>query len=476
VSRAPRRPRGSGVRSPARAAALNATLLARKRGLTLNQALEQVAAAEDLSDRDRRLAEEIACGTVRHRASLDSVLAEVSNIPLEKLQTAVLEALRGAVYQTFYLERIPEHAAVNEAVRLARSFGRGRAAGFANAVLRAALKLRAGRHRGTSPRPRASLYFRNDQVILLSRDLLPDPELDRAAWLAVHYSYPRWLVDRLLDEHGKSAAESVLKWGNEIPHTGARVNRLRCDMAKLAGADPGDLCAHGAVFAGCSLVRPGPVPGCYLIGPERNVGALPGIRDGLFSVQDPAQQRAAELLAPRPGEKILDLCAAPGGKTGHLAEISADRAEILACDPDGQRLELVAEAARRLGLSSVRTRRLRVPPLPTDLAAGFHAVLVDVPCSNTGAMNRRVESRWRARAEAVARMSEAQRSILTAGAEALRPGGRLVYATCSLLGAENGEVVRAVLESRPGLRLAKEELTLPKRGSSDGGYVALLEA
>jgi 16S rRNA (cytosine967-C5)-methyltransferase len=472
------KPVRGGARSPARLAALNAALLGTKRGLPLDEALDQVFEGEGLGERDRRLATEIAYGSARHRGSIDLVLAEVSSRPVADIQDAVLEALRGAVYQAFYLERIPEHAAVDEAVRLARSFSGSKAAGFANAVLRAALPLRAGRGRVSAPaeRGRSSLHFRGGELILLKVEVLPDPQEDLGAWLAGHYSYPPWLVGRLLEDHGLENAEEVLRWGNEIPHIAVRLNRLRCDPDELAGVSTQALCSEGAVFAGCDSVERGEHPCCYRIKSSRPSSDLAGLRRGIFSVQDCAQQRAAETLAPRAGERILDLCAAPGGKSAHIAEISGDRATLLATDASARRLKLVEETAARLGLSSISTRQLEVPPLPAEFAAGFDRVLADVPCSNTGAMNRRVESRWRARPRAVGALAQRQRDILDCAIRAVRPGGRLVYSTCSLLAEENGAVVRAAIAGHRGVRISSEEVILPRRGRNDGAYLASLEA
>jgi 16S rRNA (cytosine967-C5)-methyltransferase len=472
-----RRPTGSLSASPARTCALSAALLAAKRGVQLDAALETALADAEVSLRDRRLAEEIAFGAVRHRGSIDLVLQEVSSRPLDEIQLAVLESLRQAVYQTFFLERIPEHAAVNEAVSLCRLYAGRKAGGFANAVLRAALELRAGREPRAdgNARSRAALSFRGGELILLSKELVPDPDLDLRAWLAGHYSYPSWLTGCLLRELGSDAAESVLAWGNSIPHLCVRVNRLKCDAGELEALSPSELCAPGALFSGCSRVERGESPWCFSVEVEREIGSLHGMREGLFSIQDAAQQRVAEALAPRAGESILDLCAAPGGKSTHIAEISEDRGEVLACDAAAERLELVTAAAARLGLQSVRTRQMQLPPLDQDLAGGFDAVLADVPCSNSGSMNRRVESRWWAGPDQVEALAEKQRAILGCALRAARPGGRVLYATCSLLQAENGDLVRSVLESGSGARLVREQLTLPVAGRRDGGYFALLE-
>jgi 16S rRNA (cytosine967-C5)-methyltransferase len=454
-------------------------LLAHKRGLALSAAVEQVFSAEGVAGRDRRLAEELAYGSVRHRLSLDLVLGRVSSRPLAGVHAAALEAMRQALYQALYLQRVPEHAAVNEAVQLTGHLAGRKVAGFANAVLRAALRLRAGRGGGAEAAraPRSALSFRGGEAVLLNQELLPDPQRDRAGWLSAHFSYPRWLVERLLQQFGEASARRILAWGNEVPPLSARINRLRVatPVPAESGAE-GELVRRDGAFAGCSRAIRGELPGAWLIQAEGDVAELAGFRRGLFSIQDQTQQRVALALAPRPGERVLDLCAAPGGKTMHLAELSGDRATILACDPDARRLALVEQAARRLGAGCVRTRQLRVPPLPTEMEGAFEAVLVDVPCSNTGAMNRRVEARWKACPRRVESLTGLQAEVLAAGLTATGPGGRLVYSTCSLLQEENRLVVDGVLAARARGRLIREELTLPVAGRCDGGYLALLEA
>ena len=465
------------VKRGARHVALQVALLGQRRGTNADAVLEELLASGELSARDRHLAEELAYGAIRHRASLDLVLAAVASRPVALIDPALREILRQALYQSFYLTRIPDHAAVDEAARLARAFGGDAGAAFTNAVLRAALALRAGRGFGrpAGAERRAALSWRGGEHLRLARPLLPDPEADPAGWLSAHYSYPRWLVEQLLAERGGARAEELLAWGNEVPPVTVRVNRLRSDLPALAARAPDELCAAGQIFSGSSSAARGELAGSYRIRPEAGVAKLWGFQRGLFSVQDEAQQRAALWLEPRPGEAVLDLCAAPGGKATGLAELSGGGAAILAADADRARLALVEESARRLGLAGIATRELAVPPLPAELAGRFDKVLADVPCSNTGSMNRRVEARWRAKPEAIAELAGGQRAILAAALAAAKPAGRVLYNTCSLLAAENGEVVRAVLGEAAGWRLSREETVLPRAGVRDGAYLALLE-
>jgi 16S rRNA (cytosine967-C5)-methyltransferase len=198
---------------------------------------------------------------------------------------------------------------------------------------------------------------------------------------------------------------------------------------------------------------------------------LPGYGEGLWSVQDESAMRVATALMPREGSTILDLCAAPGGKTTHLAELMRDTGSIIACDIDEGRLATVRELAGRLGLSSIQTLLIN-PAHPETIPAGpFDAALVDVPCSNTGVLGRRPEVRWRLRPEDIGELARLQRRLLNAAIDRVKPGGTIVYSTCSIEAEENGDLVRMVMRDRKGLQLEAEERAIPGE-PADGGYWA----
>jgi len=457
--------------SSSRIAALRAALKAQADRIPVADALEPLCVELGLEGRDRRLAEEILFGSVRHQRSIDLILRRASSRKLRDLDNRVLEALRQGLYQLAYLSRIPDHAAITESVELVRLFAERRAVPFANAVLRSCQRMFDKRIKGplASENQRRAFSFRASEHILVKKDLLPDPESDLNGWLAFHYGYPRWLVQQLA-QAGDPA--SILAWGNEIPHLGVRINPLK---GQLPESFTSDLVSVGGIFEGCSDARKTGLSGSWVIDPDVAITELPGFKNGLFTVQDMAQQVPADLLAPQPGEKILDLCAAPGGKSTQLAELSRDQADIFACDTDSVRLEMANSAAKRLAITSITTRHLSDGDLPEDLAAQFDAVLADVPCSNTGAMNRRVDSRNRATATAIRSLQPRQERILRNALNATKPGGRVVYSTCSLLEEENQTVVHTTLRNRGSGRIISEKITIPLNANNDGGYAALLE-
>jgi 16S rRNA (cytosine967-C5)-methyltransferase len=241
-----------------------------------------------------------------------------------------------------------------------------------------------------------------------------------------------------------------------------RVNPLRSDREGVLG----ELAAAGV------QALPGELPQSIRLSGRERTEVLPGFSDGRLSVQDESAQHAAALLDPQPGERVLDLCAAPGGKTTHLAERMRNTGRILAVDVDAERLARVNAAAERLGLTMIDTRLAAADA--SDMPTGpFDRILLDVPCSNTGVLGKRPEARWRISQEGIAELTAVQRRLLEAAIARLAPTGRLVYSTCSIEPEENDEVVQAALDAHPELTLLDERRHVPGR-PADGGYLALI--
>jgi 16S rRNA (cytosine967-C5)-methyltransferase len=407
----------------------------------LDDALEKAA----LSAVDRRLCQELVFGVVRWQATLDWLIARKTEGRTQKEVLQIL--LRLGLYQLFWLDRVPAHAAVHETVALARRLGFGSQAGFVNAVLRG--------------------YAREAEST--RRELA---ELKRTR-PHLGFSHPEWLVARWRMRWGDDAACRLLEWNNSPPPTFARVNTLRTDAAQLVErwrAENVDYDFHRFEWTGENLV--------LLLKAHPPIASLGSFRDGWFYVQDPSTLLAVRVLDPRPGDHVLDLCAAPGGKTTYVAQLLQNEGGILARDNAPGRLRRLEENCRRLGVRCVSTElggTARTPARPAGHGR-FDRVLVDAPCSNTGVLRRRVDLRWRLRPTEIDRLATLQVGLLRAAAAEVRAGGILAYSTCSLEPEENSQVIRRFLADHAGFELETERDLLPFRDGVDGAYVARLRA
>ncbi|MHC5054525.1 MAG: transcription antitermination factor NusB [Planctomycetota bacterium] len=448
--------------------ALEAALEAAERRCPLQDVLSRRLSESGLDSRDRALAEEVAFGALRRRLSLHLALGRVVSRPIAKMQPALAEALRQGAYQMLFLDRVPARAAVSETVELVKARLGRKPSGMANAVLRSLARLITGKgvRAEDLADPQAALASREGLFTTLSGALLPDPAAGEAAWLAGAYGYPKWMVERWLARHGRERAERILEWGNTPPPLSARVNRARLPEWPLSDGDA----AH--TFRRCRDFAPGEVPGTYRITPEVAPGELPGLAEGLFTIQDETQVRPAHILSAPQGGRVLDLCAGLGTKATQLAEMVGPGGSVVALERDAAKLGKAREAATRLGLENIEF--LEGDALsPPDAARGpFDHVLLDAPCSNLGALDRRPEVRFRAGLAALATLTATEIELLAASFARVAPGGALVYSVCSFEAEEGPELVRAALEEEAGFALESESTVLPEPGARDGGYAA----
>lgn len=451
----------------ARSAALEALRRAEKGRVFLRDALHAVFEETRLEPRDRALATQLAAGVVRHRRTLRLFLSRArgEGRRAATIQPALLAILELGAFQLLFLDRVPDYAAVNEAVEAARHTACSKrsgdkAAGFVNGVLRGVQRLIVGHDPDGLPAPEA-VPHPDGGVVRLREAVLPDPRADRAAFLGAAYSYPDWLVARWLEAFGEEA-EAVCRWSNRRPRLFARASPM---FHFAPGEYTGGECTGGAVA--------GPRPGCLDVS-DLDAARLDALLlDGSLTIQDPSAMAPVEALRPEPGETVLDLCASPGTKTTQILEAMQGEGRIVACDRSPEKLEPLRQ------LAAARGARSLVLCLADDLekavpAKGFDAALVDVPCSNTGVLARRVEARWRLRPEDLEELPRRQLELLVLAGRFVRPGGRLVYSTCSLEAEENEGVVRAFLHAHPPWRLAASEQLLPA-ADRDGAFWALLK-
>jgi 16S rRNA (cytosine967-C5)-methyltransferase len=408
----------------ARETALAALRLWRKERCFADSIISGLLAKAELTASDRAFALELFYGVLRNLTLLDFW---IGCLRASRIETNVRDILRLGLYQVFML-KTPEHAAVHETVAIAPQKQRP----IVNAVLRAAT------------RQRSDLLGRSD-----------------AQPLSVRTSHPQFLVERWRQHFGADQAEELCKWNNAPARIYSRINRLKI--------------APGAFLQLYPDSRPLPDNPDFV---ELNTLPAAALESGHCYIQDPSTVFAGELLEPNSGEKILDACAAPGGKTSYLAQLMQDRGTIIACDRDAQRLQIVKDNVARLGATIVHAVHhdwLR-EDLPEDIASiePFDRVLVDAPCTNTGVIRRRIDVRWRLQPADFSRMANEQFIITRAALRLLKPGGVLVYSTCSLEPEENEQVVRRLLSELPCLRLEAERGSLPFRDGLDGAFAAKL--
>lgn len=404
--------------APARQLAFETIRASFERDAPTERVFRRAADEKRLDGRERGQAQRLAFGTVQRRGTIDAALERLVDRPLRDLDPPVLAGLRLGMYELLFADGTPDHAAVDQAVELVKQSGAPHASGFVNAVLR-----RASRERTS-----------------LLESLLGDDSTPEAA--AVAHSAPLWLAQMWWRELGADDARSLLAACNEPPETAFRVNTLRTDresvLARLHGAG---VTASGAPFAAMDRIkRTGsewPLEAPEMIVVEGATGDLVPelIAAGELTPQSRGSAAVVEVLDPQPGEHILDLCAGPGIKTGQIAARMGDRGEVISVESDPERAAEVAAQARRLGLRSVSV--IEADATQPGMAPGFDRVLLDAPCSDLGALASRPDARWRKSPATIERLIEVQSRLLERAREALRPGGTLVYATCTVSSREN---------------------------------------
>ncbi len=393
--------------------------------------LDQALKTQSLSERDRSLLTELVYGTLRWRGKIDAQLSRHLRRPLEQTDGGLRNLLRLTCYQLVFLDRIPDYAAVNEAVALAKTRG-AKAAGFVNGVLRSFLRQT------------------NRNIASTSENLSPEA-------LAIEYSHPPWLVQRWSEEFGVASAQELMRANNERSPLVLRVNPLQCTREELLQR----LAAAGidATVGNCS-------PQAISVQSAGAVENLPGFSAGLFQVQGEASQLVAFLLSPLPGERILDACAAPGGKSAHIAELMNDQGELVAIDKSAPGIERIRQNISRLGLKSLRLVRADIgEKLPSLTAGSFDRILVDAPCSGLGTLRSHPEIKWQRNESDIQRLSRLQAKILRRVVAYLKPGGVLVYATCTLSRAENEQNIEFFLAEHPEFELQEAARYLPIQAS-----------
>ena len=430
--------------------------------------LDRLLADRALPAADAALASELAYGVVRRRRTLDAIIRAYSTRPKREPTPAIREILRLGVYQLIFLDRIPAFAAVNESVRLCRR-SHARRAGFVNALLRAVSDGLGEPQDGPAPLDARTVALTPQRYRSFERDVFADPHAAPVAFLADYVSLGDNLAERWLREaHNLDVAVARAMHVNARPPIVARVDHSRTTVQAVLD----DLVAAGAAAVAHANGR------SIVFTAHVNLADLETFRRGLITPQDPTATAAVDALAPQGGQAVLDLCAAPGTKTIQAAEAMARTGRIVGVDVSAAKLERIADAARRCGVDILETcQAARVGSLMPE---SFDAVIVDAPCSNTGVLARRVEARWRFRADQLGRLAADQRRLLEMASLFCAPGGTILYSTCSIEPEENDRVVQAFCRNRPAHRVIDRRLTRaqgfvePQR-YHDGGFWAVIK-
>lgn len=412
-----RNAKGTSTTNP-RQAACETLLRIRKEGGFADRLIDIELSSGALTGPDRGLYAELVFGVLRRQGTLDHILQQLLEKPMVELDPLALVILRIGLYQLTCLDRIPESAAVNESVNLAKLITPG-TSGLINAVLRN--------------------YLRRRDTISF-----PDLTADPAAAIAARHSQPEWLVEQWIAQLGAVEAQQLAEASSQQPPLTLRVNTLRSERDQLLR----EFETQGIEAAPCRFSPDG-----ITLSGRHTVSALPGFETGLFAVQDEASQLAGRLLGAEPGERVWDACCAPGGKTCHIAQIMNDRGELIATDISRSKLALVQDNLRRLGISSVSTAVADLHQPDTFPEGSFDRILLDAPCSGLGVIRRNPEAKWRLFSGDITRLAAVQKTLLKNASDRLKPGGTLLYSTCSTSEAENELVVEDFLLHNHGFVL-----------------------
>ncbi|MBQ6795128.1 MAG: 16S rRNA (cytosine(967)-C(5))-methyltransferase RsmB [Clostridia bacterium] len=418
--------------SPAREAALKTLYAVDHDGAYMNIALNDIIAASKLSAPDAALCTNIVLGVERNRLFLDNIISNLSSIRLKKISVWILNILRMGIYSLRFMEKIPESATINECVKLAKRYGHQKSSGFVNAVLRKAMT---------------------------SGNFLP--EEGSIEYLSVFYSYPEWIVQKWSKEWAEEVVK-LLEAGNSTPPTYLRRNLLKGEFEVPEGIEKAPLGENAYIYTKGGAFHGSPLQ-----------------REGYFSIQDAASQLAVEALDIKGGMDVLDLCAAPGGKSEYCAELMGNDGHIIACDLYPHKTELIDKSCERLGISIVETRVNDAEKFNEEFEDKFDRVLLDAPCSGLGIIRRKPDIKWTKGATDCSALAQTQYRMLRHAKRYVKKDGILVYSTCTISKMENEQMVKTFLRENKNFELLPSAFLekgyrqlLPHENNTDGFFIA----
>jgi 16S rRNA (cytosine967-C5)-methyltransferase len=361
---------------------------------------------------DRSFITDLVYGSIKHRLTIDWIIEQFSSIKFKKISPWILNILRLGVYQLLFTDKIPESAAVNESVNLSKRFGHAGSRGYVNGILR------------NIARKKNEIQY-------------PDRNIQPVKYLSVKYSHPEWMVDLWVRRYGMDFSESLLASNNEVPDFSIRINTLRISKDGLIKAlkDEG-LEASSGKYVEEALVIKNPTA----------ISKSEAFKKGLFQIQDESPMLVGKILDPKPGQLIIDVCSAPGGKSTHIAQLMDDVGTVISRDVHEHKIKLIEDAVKRLGLTIIKTELFDALKVDSNYIEKADAVLVDAPCTGLGIIRRKPDIKWTRQIGDREEISELQKKIITSASCYVKPGGVLVYSTCTIEPEENEDIIRWFLE------------------------------
>lgn len=394
-----------------------------------------------LDPRDENLIRELVYGVIENRLYLDHVITKASKIRLKKLHPHILDIVRMGLYQIIFMDRIPDSAAVNESVKLAKKYGHRGSVGYVNGILRAIIRDK-------------------DRFTHIDKE-------DMVSYISIKYSHPEWMVKRWIGEFGLDFTESLCKANNERPLLNIRVNSLKISRQDLKARleEKGMTLKEGQYARDCLIIQEG-----------QNITGLQEFKEGLFTIQDESSMLVGQIMDPREGSTLLDVCSAPGGKATHMAQIMGNKGLVISRDIYQHKLSLIRENSKRLGIDILKVENHDALERDEELVGKVDYLLIDAPCSGLGLIRRKPEIKWQRREEDIAALSRLQYDIISNVKDYIRLGGNLVYSTCTIEKDENINLIKRFLEENPNFKLVSLENSLDhkdKLANLKDGYLEL---
>ena len=385
-------------------------------GAYSNIALARELGRQSLTEQDRRFTTELVYGTIKAGETLDWMVGRYVNRSLDKISPVILNIIRLGMYQLFFLDKVPASAACNQSVELAKKYGHVGTVKFVNGVLRNAAR-----------NPERVVY--------------PDKEAELERYLALKYFHPQWIVKRWIERLGREQTEALCEINNSTPFLSLRTNTLKVSREELLQI----LFQEGVEASPSEQVPEGVICRTF-----PSLSSLKSLQNGLFQIQDESSMLVAHVMDPKPGELIMDVCAAPGGKSTHIAALMGGQGTVIAGDVHEHKLSLIQENAERSGINNIKVKAWDATQIGEMYPQIADRVLVDAPCSGLGVLRRKPDSRWRKSEEMIQELSQLQQLILNNAAQCVKVGGVLVYSTCTTEPEENQQVIENFLTQSEG--------------------------